>query len=101
MLTVFTTPFRDLQLMQTSWSAQLNPLLALPLSSGQILSNVSLVTGSTNFINHKLSRKLQGWFVVRQRALASIYDAQDSNQNPVQTLALITSADVSVDLFVF
>ena len=48
-----------------------------------------------------LQRPLQGWYIVRQRALASIYDTQDSNQNPSLTLNLTSNAVVSVDIAVF
>jgi hypothetical protein len=67
---------------------------------GQRLENVVLVTGSNN-VPHKLSRKLLGWFVIRQRGAASIYDLQDSNPNPATFLRLQASAGVTVDLFVF
>lgn len=86
--------------MQTYWAAQLNPILALPISRGLILSKVALVSGS-NTINHLLSRKLQGWFLVRQRASATIYDTQDSNLSPEITLLLTASGNVTVDIFVF
>ncbi len=86
--------------MQTSWTAQLNPLLANPTSSNSILKSVSLVTGS-NTINHLLGRKLQGWSLTRQRAAASIYDDQDNNQSPELTLVLISNAPVVIDLEVF
>jgi hypothetical protein len=67
---------------------------------GERLENIALVTGSNN-VPHKLSRKLLGWFVIRQRSAASIYDLQDSNPNPATFLRLQASANVTVDLFVF
>lgn len=79
---------------------QINPVLQIPLNSGMILQNVSLVSGS-NTINHKLGKKLQGWFIVRQRAAAEVYDLQDSNLYPELTLILNSNASVNVNLFVF
>lgn len=96
----FFTVDKSLSLLQTQWASQIDPVLLQPLNSGLILPNVSLVTGS-NTINHRLGRDLQGWFVVRQRSAASIYDTQDSNQLPAKTLLLTASAGVVVDLFVF
>lgn len=87
-------------LLQTSWSSQLNPLLALPQSSGVILKSITLAAGD-NTINHKLGRDLQGWQLIRVRAAATIYDKQDSNQLKSRTLILNSSAPVVVDLFVF
>ena len=100
MLPIFKSDDQQAMLMQTSWSKELNPLIALPTNQGSILQNVSLSTGS-NTINHKLGRKLQGWWLVRKRAAASVYDTQDSNQMPSLTLLLTSSADVVVDIFVF
>lgn len=86
--------------MQTNWAQQINPVLALPTNKGLLLQSVSLTTGD-NVIDHKLGRKLQGWQIVRQRASAALYDKQDANQMPALTLVLNTSANVTVDLFVF
>ena len=99
-LTVFKTDSKDFSLMQTSWSAKLNPILANLIMDGIFLKNIQLTTGS-NIINHRLGRKLQGWFISRQRSNAGIYDNQDNNSNQVQTLILITDANVEVDLYVF
>lgn len=100
MLTIFQSPFQDLQLMQTSWASQLNPLLSNPLNNVQILSGILIASGD-NQVNHKLGRKLQGWFVVGQNASATFYDKQASNKTPQLTLALTASANVTISLAVF
>jgi hypothetical protein len=100
MLPQFQSKDRDFTLMQNSWAAQIQPVLDFPINSGIILKSVSLTAG-TNTINHMLDRTLQGWFVVRQRDLASIYDAQDSNKIPNKTLVLVSTANVTIDLIVF
>ena len=89
-----------LPMMQTQWAQQLDPIIANPTVNNLVLQNVALVSG-TNVINHKLGRKLQGWYTSRIRANATIYDNQDGNQTPQLTLVLIASADVVVDLVVF
>lgn len=99
-LPIFHSDDQDLQLVQTKWASVLNPLLASPMSTGVLLKSIRLVTGA-NAINHMLSRNLQGWLIVRQRAAASIYDTQDTNSTPGLTLNLVASAPVSVDLYVF
>lgn len=99
-LPLFQTKIRELSMLMTQWKSQLDPVLARPTQSNSTLTNVSLVSGS-NTINHKLGQKLQGWYIVRQRALASIYDNQDNNQSPDLTLVLVASAPVSVDIVVF
>lgn len=87
-------------LMQTSWSQQLDPVIANALINGLALKQVSLSSGP-NIINHKLGRNLQGWFITRLRANASLFDTQDANLTPAVTLQLTASAPVVVDLWVF
>lgn len=99
-LPLYQTASKELMLLQTNWALKLNPVIDLPMNSGNFLKSISLVSGS-NQINHLLSRKLQGWFLVRKRASADIYDTQDSNTTPSITLSLVSDATVSVDIFVF
>ena len=99
-LPIFQTTHQPLMLMQTNWAGQLNPLLAGPFADGLIIPNQPLINGTTQ-VNHRLGRPLQGWMIVRQRASAAIYDTQDANQMPNLTLSLVSSAAVTVDLFVF
>lgn len=97
-LPYFQTADELLSKMQTKWKSILDPILAKPQSL--ILKNVALINGTT-VINHLLGRKLQGWKPVRLRALASIYDTQDSNQTPDKTLVLVSNAAVVADIEVF
>ena len=92
----------EMTMMQTRWSQILSPLLNLPLVKGSVLQSVALSSSaSPNVINHKLGRNLQGWFLVRNRANAVVWDSQDSNSTPNLTLNLLCSADVTVDIYVF
>lgn len=99
-LPIYQTDSKDLSLLQTNWAQQINPVLNLPTNKGQVLKSISLVTGS-NQVSHRLGRNLQGWFLVRQRGAASVYDQQDAELNPSLFLSLVSSANVSVDIFVF
>src|SRR5690242_8486747 len=100
-LTQFQSDDRDFQLMQSSWAALLNPLLANPLTKGVILTAVALQTGD-NVINHRLGRVPQGWLVIRQySAYAGLFDKQASNQMPQSTLVLNASGATTVDLYIF
>lgn len=91
---------RTVNQLQSNIISAVNPILANPIVSGTILTSVSLVVGS-NTISHNLNRNLQGWIIIRQRALSQIYDTQDSNPNPSITLILVASSAVVVDLYVF
>lgn len=99
-LPIFKDSNQSLMLLQTNWKSQLDPVLSNPTIQNLILKNVQLANGTT-VINHLLGHKLRGWKIVRQRAAASIYDNQDSNQTPQLTLILISNASVSVDIEVF
>ena len=70
------------------------------LSRGVHLQSIALTAGDTN-VSHKLGSRLQGWMLVRKRSAAEIYDKQDDNPTPDKTLLLSSSADVTVDLYVF
>lgn len=78
----------------------LEPLSRVKISQGLLIQNVDLSAGD-NLVNHMLDRNLIGWFIVRQRGPASIYDKQDTNPNSAVTIALTSSAGVTIDLWVF
>lgn len=91
---------RVLNTVQDNIAKVTNPIASNALVNGYVLHQVVLVTGS-NSIEHKLGRNLQGWFITRLRGAASIYDAQDANPLPASFLLLQSSADVTVDIYVF
>lgn len=96
-----TSPDALINRIQDNIKLVVDPVATLETNSGLILPSVSLVSGA-NSINHTLGRNLLGWYVVRQRNVASsFYDTQDSNTSPSITLNLHSSAAVVVDLFVF
>lgn len=91
---------RVINMIQDNIANILDVYSSKELAQGQILTNVSLASGA-NKVPHKLNRKLLGWFIVRQRASATIYDTQDSNPQPALYLNLTASAAVVVDIYVF
>lgn len=88
------------ELASSKWSASINPMLANPLMSGQLIKDQVLVTG-VNSINHGLQRKLRGYYVVLNSAAVTFYDSQASNQTPDLTLKLNASGPTTVSLYVF
>ncbi len=94
------SPHLTWELANPKWAATLNPLLANPLVNGQILPGILLATG-TNVINHRLGRKLQGYFIILKSANVTTYDSQAMNQTPDVTLHLVSSGAVMVSLYVF
>jgi hypothetical protein len=94
------TQDRNINQLQLNIGNVIDPLLQNAFNLGALLPNVSLTTG-TNQISHGLGRAVQGWTVVRfQNSFAQIYDMQNSNPNP-SLLVLVSSAPVTVNLYVF
>lgn len=88
-----------LELMQTRWKSQIDPLLANPVNSVSFLKNIALNNGST-VINHLLGRKMQGWFVLDIDGAGNPYRDPAAPFNAT-TLTLISSAACNVNLGVF
>lgn len=87
----------DWSLANPIWAAAINPVIANPLNDANILSEIVLVDGVT-IINHGLSRKMQGWFIIDINGAATIYRSAPFNSS---TLTLTSSAIVTVSLGVF
>lgn len=87
----------SLDLLQTKWKSILDPFLAKPTNSMNVLSNVNLLAGN-NVINHLLGRKMQGWEILDIDGAATIYRSAPLNAT---TLTLNSSAGVTVSLGVF
>ncbi len=91
---------KDVNKVQDNINTSLSAVLSKEIVDGILLKEVDLVTG-TNVISHKLNRKIEGWIIVRKRATADIWDSQDSSNTRDRTLTLESSADVTVDLWIF
>lgn len=100
-LAYFQTNNKDISLLQTSWSQQINPIINNAANQSIILQDIQLVSGMNPPINHRLGRKLQGWKVIMQNAQASIWDSQQTNTMPQLTLLLNSDAPVTISLEVF
>lgn len=91
---------RKLSMIQDNLANAIDPLLALPLSTSNLLEDVDLVSGN-NTINHGLGRKLVGWFLTRKGANQDVYDSQSSNLLADKTLILVSTGTVTISLIVF
>jgi len=79
------------------WAQALNPVIANPTNSIQLVQNIALTTG-TNIINHGLGREMKGWFLTDIQGVASIYRSAPMNNS---TLTLTSSANVTCSIGVF
>lgn len=94
---MFQTNIRELSMMQTNWSGQLNPILNNPSTNPIILKGIPLINGTT-VVNTSLTTTLQGWVVADITAAATIY--RSAPKAPL-TLTLHSSAATIVDLMVW
>lgn len=92
---------RSFSQFQQNVQTAVKQVLANPLMQGLVLTSVKLLPGLDNTIAHTLNRTLQGWFIVRQRAQAQIWDNQDANTSQDKTLVLRSSDNVTVDIWVY
>ena len=90
----------NLNRVQSNVSSALKRILLNPVLDFNIEKNVNLVIGD-NVVNHRLSRPPLGWFVVRKRGPADLYDKQDSNTTPQTNIIINSDAVVSVDIYFF
>ena len=67
---------------------------------GILLENISLLSASSNTVNHKLGRKIKGWIVTKIQANANVWE-NSTQPLPSSTLILDVSADCTVSLYVF
>lgn len=93
---------QDLQTtqLQTNILNAIKPLLKNAVLSGNLVTSQALAVGKTS-VQHGLNRSPLGWMIVRQRSAANVYDVQDANSAPSQTLDLFSDAAVTVDVYVF
>lgn len=86
-----------LDAMQQRWASILSPFISDPMNQGQLLANISLITGD-NTINTLLAKKQQGWVITDITAAAIVYRSKPFNAT---TLTLNASAPCVVSLLVY
>lgn len=88
---------QGLNLLQTKWAAQLNPVLSLPILDGNLIEGIALINGTT-VINHLLARLQRGWVITDINAGAAVYRSAPYNSS---TLTLTSGASCTISLWVF
>lgn len=71
-----------------------------PLLNGAFVEDVE-ITSSDTPINHKLSRNITGWAVVRKDAQGDVWESATVNPRPRDQVILKSSATVTVTLYFF
>lgn len=88
-------------LMLTTWSQLLNPLLVVEISLGLALNDIDLInntSGGQNTIPTTLGRMQLGWFIIDKDSPADIWRVAPFNST---NLVLECDQDTTVSIWVF
>jgi len=85
-------------LANPKWASEINPILALPILKGNQIDSIVLVANKPSAINHKLQRLPQGWFLVDNKASATIWRAAAYTTT---TITLEASANTTISIWVY
>lgn len=88
----------DINKLQDSIAASVDPILSKPWLDSQVLTGITLVQGQTNAVPHKLGRKPYGSNVIYSNTQYDVWNVKASDNLCVY---LTCSATVTVDLIVF
>ena len=69
-----------------------------PILNGHLIEDIEITSGTPYTLNHGLDSVIQGYIVVKRNANATVWDSDDATR---QTITLNSSANVTVDLWVF
>jgi len=91
----------DLVQVQENIEQTFKSVLSVPLLNGRLLTDIQLITGQTNRVEHKLGRNMIGYIIVRKNAAATIYDTKSSKVADQGFLLLSTSTNTITDIWIF
>jgi len=91
----------ETSMIQDNVSEYLKQITNNPRINGLLIENIDLVFGQTTTVNHGLGRAIRGFEIVYKNNSVDIW-AEDSNQSlPTKTITLSTSADATINLWVY
>lgn len=93
------TIFKDsnLSLFQQSVNDQFGQVSKIPFMNGNLLTDVELLIGQENIIDHKLGRKATGYFVTASDAGTVVWNSVFTDT----TITLYVTINATVNLWVF
>jgi hypothetical protein len=97
---IFTNNF-ELQQIQDNVLESFKDLGVNYILNGELVQDVSLVSGTDQAVSHKLSRKPNGFIVVDKNANADVWQSTTVNNIKDRVLLLRASATVKISLWIF
>ena len=87
--------------LQQNVAEFLNQIKSNELLNGRLIEDVVLTFGATTTVNHGLGRKIRGFEIVYKNNSVDVWAEDDDQTYPLRQLVLSTSADATVNLWVF
>ena len=94
------TTDKDLNQAQQNIKQSVDPLIANPLTQGNLLKSQVLKVGN-NIINHGLGVAITGYMIIGANAAYSVYDNIIGNANLTTSFTLISSTAVTCNIYCF
>ena len=79
----------------------LRPVTSSSVIDGNLIEDISLASGTTSKIAHKLGRKLIGWIIVGKDAAQHVYDVNSGKTDLDTYIHLTAGGTVTVNIWVF
>lgn len=94
------TDDRQFNQYQISLAQSLAPIITGPLAKTQLIKGTAILSTGTT-IYHSLGYALTGWIITRKYGSGDVWDVQNTNTKPAESLLLVSSGNVTVDILVF
>ena len=96
------TKDKDVQNLNDSVQRVFNSIISHPLLQNPVLvKDLKFTNGVDLLVNHKLNRKVIGYFVTRSNTPVLIYDSPSTNTISTVRICLRSNADATVDILFF
>jgi hypothetical protein len=94
----------ELNRIQDSLIAGMNPVLNSVIVNGNLVKSVNLDRSKDNIVNHGLGRNYIGWIITRRYnsvGFTDVFESATQNNSPDKFLLLNTLSDLTCDLWIF
>lgn len=91
----------EIQNLQYRLEETLRPVTSSSVIDGNLIEDISLASGTTSKIAHKLGRKLIGWIIVGKDAAQHVYDVNSGKTDLDTYIHLTAGGTVTVNIWVF
>ena len=91
----------EIQNLQYRLEETLRPVTSSSVIDGNLIEDISLASGTTSKIAHKLGRKLIGWIIVGKDAAQHVYVVNSGKTDLDTYIHLTAGGTVTVNIWVF